>query len=141
MLIVALSLCLDELAHVISYMQQPSASSSTDEGIVINFDALLYNGLLILVFLGEHSVDVPDALMKELVDLRIAFAKLIRNYEKQLYNSPEAQVEFVKFLPRLFHRLVEDHSYQSQFNTLVEEVSLFNIFYLKQLCSIFPEDV
>ena len=92
--------------------------------------------------LGEHSVVVPDALVKELVGLRFAFAKLLRNYEKQLLNSPEAQEEFVEFLPRLFHRPVDDHSFQSHFNTLVEEeVSLFNILYLKRICSIFPEDV
>ena len=85
---------------------------------------------------------VPDALVEELADLRFAFAKLQRNYEKQLRNSPEAQEEFVEFLPRLFRRPVEDHSFQSHFNTLIEEeVSLFNIFYLKRLCSIFPEDV
>ena len=106
---------------------------------VLLLDVLLYNGLLI--FLGEQFV-VPDALIKELADLRIAFAKLIRNYEKQLQNSPEAQEKFVKFVSRLFHRAVEDHSFQSHFNTLVEEeVSLFNIVYLKQLCSIIPEDV
>ena len=92
---------------------------------------------------GEQQVErVPDALVEELADLRIAFAKLIHNYEKQLRCSFKAQEEFVVFLPRLFHRAVEDHSFQSHFNTLVEEeVSLFNIFYLKQLCSIFPEDV
>ena len=87
-------------------------------------------------------MDVPEALVEELAGLRFAFANLIRNYEKQLLNSSEAQKEFVAFLPRLFHRAVEDHSFQSHFNTLVEEeVSLFNIFYLKQLCSIYPEDV
>ena len=92
---------------------------------------------------GVQQVEqVPDALIEELADLRIAFAKLIRNYEKLLHNSPETQEEFVAFLPRLFRRAVEDHSFQSHFNTIVEEeVSLFNIFYLKQLCSIFPEDV
>ena len=96
-----------------------------------------------LSVLGEQQVErVPDALVEELADLRFAFAKLIHNYEKQLRSSPKAQEEFVAFLPRLFHRTVEDHSFQSHFNTLVEEeVSLFNIFYLKQLCSIFPEDI
>ena len=85
---------------------------------------------------------VPEALVEELADLRFAFAKLIRCYEKQLHKSPEAQEEFVEFLPRLFHRAVEDHSFHSHFNTLVEEeVSLFNIFYLKRICSIFPEDI
>ena len=85
---------------------------------------------------------VPEVLVEELADLRFAFAKLLHNYEKQLHHSPEAQKEFVEFLPRLFHRAVEDHSFQSLFNTLVEEeVSLFNTYYLKRLCTIFPEDV
>ena len=85
---------------------------------------------------------VPEALLEELGDLRIGYAKLLYSYEKQVLDSPEAQREFVRFLPRLFHRPVEDHSFQSQFDTLVEEeVSLFNIFYLKRICGIFPEDV
>ena len=40
MLIVALSLCLDELAHSFRSMQQPSASSSTDEGMLNTVSAL-----------------------------------------------------------------------------------------------------
>ena len=40
--------------------------------------------------------------MEKLADLRIAYAKLLRNYEEKLGKSPEAQEEFVKFLPRLF---------------------------------------
>ena len=89
-----------------------------------------------------ECVVVPEALVEELADLRFAFAKLIYNYEKQLHCSPEAQEEFVKFLPRLFHRAVEDDSFQPHFNSLIEkEVSLFNIFYLKRICHIFPEDV
>ena len=87
---------------------------------------------------------VPEALVEELADLRIAFAKLLRNYEKKLHSSPEAQNEFIEFLPRLFPRglNIESHSFQSFFNKLIEEeVSLFNTHYLKQLCSVFPEDV
>ena len=86
---------------------------------------------------------VPETLVEELAELRIAFAKLLHNYEKQLRSSPEAKEEFVDFLPRLFHKPVENHSFQSCFNTLVEEVSLFNIFYLKRICAhgVFPEDV
>ena len=95
------------------------------------------------MFLGEVTVvAVPNTLLRELAVLRLHFAKLLYNYEKQLYNSPEAQEEFVKFLPRLFPREVKDHRFQSHFNTLVEEaVSLFNTHYLKHLCNIFPEDV
>ena len=92
--------------------------------------------------ISGQQIDVPEALVEELAGLRFAFANLLYRYENELHHSPEAQEEFVKFLPRLFRRAVEDHSFQSHFNTLVEEeVSLFNIFYLKQLCSIFPEDV
>ena len=85
---------------------------------------------------------VPEALVEELADLRFAFANLIYCYEEELQKSPEAQEKFVKFLPRLFHKAIDDSSFQSHFNTLVEEeVSLFNTHYLKQLCTIFPEDV
>ena len=95
-----------------------------------------------LTIISGIVTTVPYELLEELGDLRIGYAKLLYRYEKQLHNCPEAQEEFVKFLPRLFHRAVEDHSFQSHFNTLVEEeVSLFNIFYLKRICSIFPEDV
>ena len=85
---------------------------------------------------------VPDSLPEQLFCLRFCYAKLLCDYEKQLQNSPEAQEKFVEFLPRLLHRAIEDHSFQSNFNTLVEEeVSLFNIVYLKRICGIFPEDV
>ena len=90
----------------------------------------------------EHAVVVPEALVEELADLRFAFAKLLHNYENQLYHSPEAQEEFGKIMLRLFHRAVEDHSFQSHFDTLVEEeVSVFNTHYLKRICTIFPEYV
>ena len=138
MLIVALSLCLDELTHSFRSMQQPSAPGSTDEGMQ---HYLICHSQDLYVISGKQ-VGVPEALVEELASLRFAFAKLLRNYEKQLRHSPEAQEEFVEFLPRLFHRAIEDRSFQSHFNTLVEEeISLFNIFYLKQLCTIFPEDV
>ena len=60
----------------------------------------------------EHVV-VPDALVKELATLRFGFAKLLHNYEKQLCHSPEAQKEFVEFLPRLFPNVTEHSSFQS----------------------------
>ena len=85
---------------------------------------------------------VPEALVEELADLRFAYANLIYSYEEELQKSPESQEKFVKFLPRLFHRAIEDRSFQSHFNTLVEEeVSLFNTHYLKKFCTIFPKDV
>ena len=86
---------------------------------------------------------IPDTLSKELADLRFAYAKLLRSYEKELQRSPEAQKEFVEFLPRLLRRNFSlDQTFQLLFDKLIEkEVSLFNIHYLKRLCSIFPEDV
>ena len=121
-------------------MQQPSASSSTDEGM----QHLLTRHSVILAISVLECVVVPEALVEELADLRFAFAKLLRNYEKQLRHSPKAQEEFVEFLPRLFPKGLksEDHSFQSHFDTLIEEeVSLFNIHYLKRICAIFPKDV
>ena len=119
-------------------MQQPSASSSTDEGM----QHFLIRYSFILTFSVLERVVVPEALVKKLANLRIAFGNLIYNYEEELQKSPEAQEKLIKFLPRIFHRAVQIHSFQSHFNTLVEEeVSLFNTHYLMQLCSIFPEDV
>ena len=97
----------------------------------------------IISYTGAHVV-VPDELVEELADLRVAFAKLLRNYEKELLNSSEAQDEFVALLPRLFHKggSSSDPDFKSNFDKLVEEkVSLFNIHYLKSIRSTFPEDV
>ena len=87
---------------------------------------------------------VPDELVKELVDLRVAFAKLLGNYEKELRNSSEAKAEFVAPLSRLVHKGGSslDLDFKSNFNKLVEEkVSLFNTHYLKSVCSLFPKDI
>ena len=56
-----------------------------------------------------ERVVVPEALVEELADLRFAFANLIYSYEEELQKNPESQEKFVKFLPRLFHRAIEDH--------------------------------
>ena len=93
---------------------------------------------------AQCHVVVPDELVEELVDLRVAFAKLLRNYEKELRNSPEAQDEFVALLPGLFRKggSCSNPDFKSNFDKLIEErVSLFNTHYLKSICSIFPEDV
>ena len=87
---------------------------------------------------------VPNELIEELADLRVAFAKLLRNYEKELLNSSEAQAELVAILPKLFHKGGSslDPDFKSNFDKLVEEkVSLFNTHYLKSICSIFPDGV
>ena len=88
-------------------------------------------------------VVVPDELIMELTDLRVAFAKLLRNYEMELLNSSEAQDEMVALLPRVLRNGGNNSNldFKSSFNKLEEKVSLFNIHYLKCICSIFPEDV
>ena len=65
------------------------------------------------------------------------------NKKNVLESSPEAQKKFVDTLPGLLGRsLGPDHSFQSYFNIIDdEEVSLFNINYLKTFCYIFPDDV
>ena len=98
---------------------------------------------MILSTVDQVVVDIPDTLVEELADLRFAYAKLLRNYEEEVWKSSKAQEEFVKFLPRLLRRNVStDQTFQFLFDKLIEEeVSLFNIHYLKRICSIFPEDV
>ena len=98
---------------------------------------------MILSTVDQVVVDIPDTLVEELADLRFAYAKLLRNYEEEVWKSSKAQEEFVKFLPRLLQRNVStDQTFQFLFDKLIEEeVSLFNIHYLKRICSIFPEDV
>ena len=88
-------------------------------------------------------VAIPDTLVEELANLRFAYAELLRNYEEEVWKSPKAQEEFVKFLPRLLERNFDsDQTFQLLFNILIEEeVSLFNIHYLKHICRKFPEDV
>ena len=103
----------------------------------------LYHTLLYMYYTGAHVV-VPDELVEELADLRIAIAMLLRNYEKELLNSSEAQAELIALLPRLFRKKgsSSDPDFKSNFDKLVEEkVSLFNIHYLKSIRSTFPEDV
>ena len=91
---------------------------------------------------GEQFV-VSDELLEDLADLRVDYASLLYEYKSVLESSPEAQKKFVELLPGLLGRsLGPDRSFQSYFNKLVdEEVSLFNITYLKKLCRIFPADV
>ena len=83
---------------------------------------------------------VPDKLLEE---LRVDYASLMYEYKKVLESSPEAQKKFVELLPGLVGRsLGPDHSFQSYFNKLVdEEVSLFNVTYLQNLCCMFPANV
>ena len=92
-------------------------------------------------FAEEHHV-VPDALLQELVGLRTSFGSLLLQFEQVLTTSPEAQEVFVKFVKNILDRALT--SFQECFDTLIEEeVSLFNITYLKQICTkpVFPKDV
>ena len=93
-----------------------------------------------IYYAGAHAI-VPDELVEELVDLRVAFANLLQNYENELLNCSEAQAAFLR---RLFHKGGSslNSDFKSNFNKLVEEkVSLFNIYYLKSIHSSFPKDV
>ena len=92
---------------------------------------------------GEQLIVPSDELLEELAGLRISYARFLRRYKKVLQDNTEAQEEFVETVPGVIRReLGPDHSFQSYFNTLIdEEVSLFNITYLKKLCDIFPDDV
>ena len=94
-------------------------------------------------YYSEVEIVVPDKLLEDLSSLRVAYAMFLHKYEDQVKNSPEAQEAFVKTLSRLYPTAVgSDYSFQSCFDTLIKkDVSLFNITFLKKLCSIFPHDI
>lgn len=89
---------------------------------------------------GTTEVVLSDALLKEFVDLRMAYATFLRKYKEEVQNSAEAQEELFKTLQWLISGA--NHSFQDCFEKLIkEEVSHFNITYLKRTCDIFPHDV
>ena len=91
----------------------------------------------------EEQIVVPDLLLEELATLRVSYAMFVRQYKREIQNSPEAQEELVETLPVLLHRVLgSEHNFQSYFDNLVEEeVSLFNVINLKRICDIFPKDI
>ena len=92
---------------------------------------------------AEQSIVPSDELLKELAGLRVSYARFLLGYKKVLQDNAEAQEVFVEAVPMIIHReLGPDRSFESCFRTLIDEdVSLFNITYLKKLCDIFPDDV
>ena len=94
--------------------------------------------------ISSYSVAmVTQEIVENLKSLTKEYAKFLQSYEKELLKSATAQEKFVEFLPRLLHRkLGPVHSFKAYFATLInEDVSLFNITYLKEICSILPDDV
>ena len=90
----------------------------------------------------QHIDVVPDSLVKALADIRIEFAHLKRDYHKALEASRKARKALVEFLPSLFPEKQELVNFDSWFDMLIEEeISLFNIHYLKRSCSELPKDV
>ena len=118
----------------VSTMRQSQQENMT-EGccIYINFDDYFNINFCVLV-------PVPDELIKELADLRIAFAEFLCVYKSELKKSDEAQRKFVETLQIL---LVDGRlDFSKCFESLIEkEVTLFNITYMEKLCKIFPENV
>ena len=86
---------------------------------------------------------VPKELVDKLARLRVTFARFLYKYKKEVQNSSEAhQEEFIATLQILLDKKLEDHSLQAYFSMLIkEEVSMFNITYLDELCKVFPEDI
>ena len=124
-------------------MQAVPATTTNTEGVMSKTFVALW---LVIATTGEPQVKditVPDPLLKELTSLRVSYASLLRQYKRELQNSPKAQEVFVETLPGLLHRgLSSDRTFQSYFDTLVEEeVSLFNVAYLKEICFQLPKDV
>ena len=90
----------------------------------------------------ELQIVVSDELLEDLAALRVDCARFLREYKNVFESSPEAQKKFVELSPWLFGRpLGPDHSFQSYFNILVDEVSLFDIDYLEVFHNFLPADV
>ena len=88
-------------------------------------------------------VATPDLQDKNLAELCTALDELLHGYKNELLSSAKAQENLIEFLS-LFCKVHvnEDFSFQAHFQILVDkEISLFNIYYLKQVCRKFPEDV
>ena len=99
---------------------------------------------MIVIYIGEQQVvHVPDKLIQKVVEVRRGFVNLTCDYESVVQKSPEAKEKFIEFLPRFCKNLeVKDGSFESHFDTLVEErISLFNVHHLKQFSDVLPEDV
>ena len=86
---------------------------------------------------------IPDELVRKLADLRSAYALLLMRFERALQSSSQAQEDFVAFLRHLLQGAVPtDCNFRSAFEILKEEeISLFNIQYLKNVSSMLPDDV
>ena len=107
---------------------------------ILNFESIL---TLIIEESQREQIIVPDSLLEELAALRVSYALLLSQYKKEVQNSTDAQEKFIEIVPTVLGRpLSSDLNTQSYFDTLVEEeISLFNVNYLKQICVIFPKDV
>ena len=78
--------------------------------------------------------------MENLAHLRFAYADLSCKYKTELQSSPEAQLKLAEYLQRLFPGF--GCEFPDNFDTLVtDKSSLFNIYYLKEICRIFPPNV
>ena len=80
-------------------------------------------------------------LVEKLANLRIAFADLSYQYKKELQSSPEAQLKLAEYLPQLFPHANFGCEFPVNFDILRKKISLFNICYLKEICTKFPPKV
>ena len=137
--------CCTSYTGELAYVMRIRSTAVEGINMILSYYWSFYGSLNSLLA-GEQVVSVPDTLVKELTDLHFAFANLQRSYEKEVRKSLKAQEQFVQFLPRLLRRkiihMTQDNSFQSNFDILMEaEVSLFNTYYLKRICSIFPGNI
>ena len=88
-------------------------------------------------------VIVSEVLVEELAQLRGDYASLLMNFEEALECSTQAQKDSIVFLRKLLQGAVSlDSSFHSAFEILTDkEFCLFNIYYLKEISEILPEDI
>ena len=107
------------------------------------FNHVIYTCMFFCCRFTGQKVVVPDALVEELADLRAAYATLLMRFERELERSSEAQEDFVAFLRKLLRGAISsDCDFHSALEILIDnEVSLFNIHYLKHASIVLPEEV
>ena len=90
----------------------------------------------------SKEIVIPGELVKELVGLRAQYASMLLRISRELKKLTEEDKEnLVFFLSLLITDVNSNHNMLEAFETLQEHTSLFNIYYLKQFSTEFPDEI
>ena len=90
----------------------------------------------------EMRVMIPEKLVMELADLRVEYASMLLKISRELKKLTEEDKEnLIFFLSLLITDVNSNHNMLKAFEILQEHTSLFNIYYLKQFSTEFPDEI